>query len=95
MVSCDESYVTPAEWTYAASLVYTRVTHITTEWKTIGTNRKLSKDRKYIFIFSISVLTYVWIEIDTLIILAHKLNTVTPVLAIQNRRIFYVYYVST
>ena len=68
MVSCNESYVTPEEWTCIASLVHTRVTYITTEWKTIGTSQKISKDRKYILIFSISVLTYVWIGIGTLII---------------------------
>ena len=62
VVSCDETFVTPEEWTWTASLVRTRVTDIATEWKTIGTSQKLSKDRKYIFLFSIRVLTYVWIE---------------------------------
>ena len=50
VVSCGETYVTPEEWACTASLVYTRVMHITTEWKTIDTSRNLSKDRKYIFI---------------------------------------------
>ena len=62
MVSCDETYVTLEEWECTASLVHTRITHIVTEWKTISTSRKLSTDRKYIFIFSISVLTYLLIE---------------------------------
>ena len=42
---------------YRYSLLHTRVIHITTDWKIIGTSQKLWKDRKYIFIFSINVQT--------------------------------------
>ena len=38
VVSCGETYVTPEEWACTASLVYTRVIHIATEWKTNGTS---------------------------------------------------------
>ena len=41
------------------SIVHTRAIHITTEWKTIGTSQELSRNKKYIFIFSINVQTYV------------------------------------
>ena len=41
VVSCGETYVTPEEWICTTSLVHTRVIHITTEWKTIGTSQKL------------------------------------------------------